>query len=226
MKISSARLLKRWVMLCAAAELLGIASAAVWYGSVNMMFGEPEPLLARTVVWLLMTLAAVPEGIVLGGLQAKGMRWFLPEISARRWMLATIAVGLFGWAIGTFIPLFLAPEAAAEGMSEPGLLGTAVFAAVFGILVGSVFGIGQAWALPQGTRGRVPWILANACGWAVGLPLIYIAAQFAGDLEGWPARISVWAIGGLGAGASIGVATGFALRSIGGRRSESAVEPS
>lgn len=194
--------LARWILLCAAAEFLGIAAAAVWYGGMNVAFGEPEPLALRTVAWILMSLAAVPEGIVLGGLQAIGIRWFRPDVPMRKWILATIAVGLLGWAVGTFMPMFLAPGEAGQPMPEPGLAQTAAFAAVFGVAVGAVFGLGQAWALPSKGGGRVGWVVANACG--------------------WPARIVIWALGGFGAGASIGIATGIALVSgaqAGGRRS-------
>jgi hypothetical protein len=219
-------LVTRWVALCAVAEFLGIASAAIWYGGVNVVLGEPEPLLARTMVWFLMSLAAVPEGIVLGGLQAAGIRWFLPNVSARKWILATIGVGLLGWAIGSFIPLFMAPEAGSQPMAEPGLAGTAAFAAVFGVGVGAVFGLGQTWALPPKTGGRWFWIVANAAGWAVGLPLIYVAAQIASEYQGWTARILIWAMGGLGAGVSIGIATGIALALIGRDRAQERGQPS
>lgn len=35
------RMLFLWVGLCATAELLGIGSAAVWYGAINVWVGEP-----------------------------------------------------------------------------------------------------------------------------------------------------------------------------------------
>ena len=95
----------RWVILCVLAELFGIGAAAIWYGGVNVLFGEPGTFLPRIGVWLLMTLAAVPEGVILGGLQAAGVRWFLPAVSAIRWIAATIAVGLLGWGIGTFMSI-------------------------------------------------------------------------------------------------------------------------
>lgn len=66
MTIDRQLLLLRWSALCATAELLGIASAAIWYGGVNVWVGEPPELSVRIGAWLLMTLAAVPEGLVLG----------------------------------------------------------------------------------------------------------------------------------------------------------------
>lgn len=198
--------------MCAVAEFLGIGAAALWYGVVNVVVGEPVPLLARAGAWLLMTLAAVPEGLVLGGLQAVGIRWFLPSVSMRRWIVATVAVGIVGWAIGTFIPLFVVGPAPGDvPVDEPGLAATALFAAVFGLAVGAIFGLAQYWALPGEARRRPLWVVANTAGWGLGLPCIYVAAQLGGDLDGWVPRIAAWALGGLGAGAALGGATGLAL---------------
>lgn len=201
---------RRWIALCAVAEILGITAAALWYGAVNLTLGEPENLLLRAGVWGLMTLAAVPEGLILGGLQTIGVRWFVPGVRRRRWISATIAVGLLGWGIGTFIPMFVMTEAplADPQAVAPGLGPTLLFAAAFGAPVGLVFGAAQSLALPN---GRMLWTLANGIAWAVALPMIYGGAQLASDVTGWAPRLAFWALGGLGAGTTIGAITGLAL---------------
>jgi hypothetical protein len=201
----------KWVALCGAAELIGISAAGAWYGTVNVWIGEPAAIPARIAAWFLMSLAAVPEGLILGGLQVAGIHWFIPDVSPRRWISATILVGLFGWGVGTFIPLFVMREATPQTGAEPGLGATAVFAAVFGVAVGAIFGLAQAWALPSHVRPRALWVVGNAIGWAAALPLIYVAAQIGGDYEGWSLRLAAWAAGGCAGGASLGVATGCAL---------------
>jgi hypothetical protein len=193
------------------AELLGIGAAAMWYGPVNLWIGEPEQLVLRTGAWSLMSLAAVPEGLILGGFQAIGIKWWLPELSAARWIVATIAVGFIGWGIGTYIPMFLVDEAAFANGSDPGLVKTTMFAATFGIIVGAVFGLFQSWAFPSETKRRQYWIITNSIGWGIGLPLIYVAAQLASDQSTWIVRILLWAIGGVSAGFCVGVATGVGL---------------
>lgn len=207
--------IRRWVLLCAAAELLGISAAGIWYAAMNIWIGEPEPLIQRSLAWILMTMAAIPEGLILGGLQAIGIRWFIPDISMKRWILATVLVGLLGWGIGTFFPLFLAPEASSTGsVYEPSLFIIALFASVFGLLVGAVFGGVQSMAFPKNVEKRSSWIWANAIGWAIGLPLIYTGAQIGADFSNWSFRLLAWALGGCGAGISIGIATGSALKRI------------
>jgi len=203
----------RWIALCAVAELLGIGAAAAWYGAMNVIVGEPEAIAARLGAWLLMALAAIPEGVILGGLQVLGLRWFFARVSAARWILATTALGFLGWGIGAFIPLFVVGEPATGGeFAEPGLATTAAFAAVFGVAVGALFGLAQSTALPRAARRRWSWVLANAAGWMLGLPAIYVAAQVAADLSGTLARVALWCAGGVVAGALIGAATALSLQ--------------
>ncbi len=202
-----------WVLLCAFAEFFGIAAAAVWYGAINVTVGEPEHIALRVAAWFLMSLASVPEGVILGGLQSIGVRMFVPDVSVRRWVLATILVGFLGWAIGTFIPMFVMTEAPAAASSEPSseFQGAILFAASFGLLIGAVFGAAQSYALPRGNGRRLAWTIANGIGWAVALPAIYGAAQIAAGYPGWSARIAIWAVGGSAAGILLGIVTGIAL---------------
>lgn len=202
----------RWIALCAMAEFLGIGAAALWYGGANVLLGEPQPIAARVGAWIVMTLAAVPEGLILGGLQAIGLRWFFRSVPVRRWIVATTAVGLIGWAIGTFIPLFVVAEHSPQTGPEPGLATTASFAALFGLAIGTVLGLAQALVLPAGPRGKLALIIANSIGWAVALPMIYVAVQIGADFSALPLRLLAWVIGGLAGGIAIGFATASALR--------------
>jgi hypothetical protein len=208
----AARFLALWVVVCALAEFIGIGAAALWYGAVMVIIGEPVALVQRTGVWLLATAAAIPEGVVLGGLQGLLLRRVFAGLDLRRWVLATVAVGAVGWAIGSFIPLFIFPEGPSGASFDPPLAEVALFAAMFGVVAGALFGIGQMMAFPRETPRRFAWVWANMAGWAAGLPLIYVAAQVGADLPGWTARITAWMMGGLGAGLCIGLATAVAIR--------------
>jgi hypothetical protein len=204
----------QWIALCAVAEFVGIGLAAAWYGGTMLWLGEPPALGARVGVWLLALLAAVPEGLVLGGLQAWGLKRHVPDLSARRFIAATVLVGLIGWGIGAFIPMFLffEPQADVGTAAEPGLAATTLFAAVFGGIAGALFGGFQALALPPSVQRRAPWVLANTVGWTVALPLIYVAAQWGADLPAsWAVKWLLWAGSGLAAGACVGIATAWAI---------------
>lgn len=204
----------RWVVLCALGEGLGIAAAVLWYGAVMLTLGEPEPLGARLAVWGLVALAAVPEALVLGGFQAWGLKPAVPDLRVGRWIAATVVPGLIGWGAGGFVPLFVAGPSDGPAVAvEPPLAAILLYAAAFGALAGLLFGACQSLALPRGRRDRLAWIAANAAGWVVALPLIYLGATIGADTESLPLRVLAWAGGGLAAGAVIGLATLPAVRS-------------
>ncbi len=220
-----ARFLALWVAVCALAEFLGIGAAALWYGAVMVILGEPVALLQRAGVWLVATAAAIPEGIVLGGLQGLLLRRVFPTLDLKRWVLATVAVGAVGWGVGTFIPLFMLPDGPAGDGMDPPLSQLALFAAGFGIAAGVMFGVGQMLAFRPDVPRRTAWVWANIVGWAAGLPLIYVAAQLGADLTGWTARITAWMMGGLGAGLCIGLATAVAIRLMRGGVADARTQP-
>jgi hypothetical protein len=203
-------LLVRWVAICALAELLGLGAAGAWYGVANLLLGEPEPFWLRLGAWAAMASAAIPEALILGGLQAMALRAFWPAISIARWIAATLLVGLIGWGVGAGVPLFGPYASGAQG-AEPSAQAVILFAAVFGLGAGLLFGVAQAWAIPKGVRRRWAWIVANTLGWAIALPLTYVAGQAAADLSGFTPRVALYGLGGLGAGLTIGLATACAL---------------
>lgn len=203
-------LLVRWVAICALAELLGLGAAGAWYGVANLLFGEPEAFWPRLGAWAAMASAAIPEALILGGLQAMALKAFWPTISVARWVSATLLVGLIGWGVGAGVPLFGPYASGAQG-SEPSTDAVILFAAVFGLGAGLLFGVAQALAIPKGVRRRWAWVVANTLGWAIALPLTYVAGQAAADLPGFTPHVALYGLGGLGAGVTIGLATACAL---------------
>jgi len=211
------RLVLLWVVLCATAEAVGISVAVVWYALADVYFANPEGFANRVAAWLVMSAAALPEGLVLGGLQSTGIRWFLPTVRRVHWIAATTVVGLLGWAVGTWFPVFMPFEAQpGSAVVEPTVVQTVGFTVIFGACAGALIGGAQSFAMPTVNSGggrslRVIWIVANSIGWAIGLPCIYLAASFGADLSNVAARVAVWSGGALLAGAAGGAATGAGL---------------
>jgi len=203
----------RWIALCAAAEYAGIAVGVLWFGLIAWSFGDPESFPGKIGVWLLSTASGVPEGFVLASLQSFGIRRFFGIAHDRATLISrTIAAAVAGWAAGTFIPTFIPFETPDPGVpdADPPLVALIVFAGIFGILAGALFGWLQSAAFAGATLRR-EWLVSNMLGWMVGLPAIYVLAQTAGDFEGWAVRIALWALGGALVGAAVGFATGLAL---------------
>ncbi len=210
----SRRWLLNWAFICALAEALGLLAAGIWYGTVMTLLGEPAQTAPRLGVWALASLAALPEGIVLGGIQAWWLHHLWPTLSVWRWIAATVAVGLVGWGFGTAMPLFLMPqglEAGLEDAAEPSLAALLGLAGLFGAAAGLLFGVVQALALPARAQPRRAWVLANVVGWAIGLPLIYAAAQLGSEAATPAGTLAWWMAGGAAGGLAIGLCTGLAL---------------
>lgn len=195
-----------WAVLTAVAELAGIALGAAWWVGADRLNPEPRGLPLQLLMLAAKALSGVVEGAVLGAAQAGLMRRELPGLSARRWIGATSAVAVAGWALGSSFSVF-GGGSGPQGGFDPGPGLTIVLAAGFGLAVGTLFGAAQALALGGLGVRRWPWIAGNAAGWALGLPAIYLAAS--GALAG-----PVWALGaggGLIAGAIVGAATAMAF---------------
>lgn len=196
-----------WIALTALAELAGIALGAVWWVGADQLNPEPRGLPSQLAMLGLKALSGVVEGAVLGAVQAGLMRRRLSELSMRGWIVATCAVAVAGWAVGSSFSVFAAEGGGPEGGFDPGPMLTIALAAGFGLAVGTLFGGVQALALGGLGVRRWPWIASNAAGWALGLPAIYLAAS--GAVAG-----PVWALGaagGLIAGAVVGAATAMAF---------------
>jgi len=196
-----------WIVLTALAELAGIALGAVWWVGADQLNPEPKGLAAQLAMLGLKALSGVVEGAVLGVVQASLMRRRLPGLSIRRWSLATCAVAVAGWAVGSSFSVFGGGGAPGGGGFDPGPALTVALSASFGLVVGTLFGAVQALALGGLRVRRWPWIVGNAAGWALGLPAIYLAAS--GAIAG-----PIWLLGaggGLIAGAVVGLATALAF---------------
>lgn len=196
-----------WVVLIALAELVGVLLGASWWVWADGLMPEPDGLFWQICMLLLKALSGVPEGMVLGLVQANLMSRRLPELSIVRWITATCAVAMVGWAVGSSFSIFAAGDGGTTGGFDPGVGQTILMAAGFGVLVGALFGGVQTLVLSGLGVVRWPWIVGNAVGWSLALPVIYLAAS------GWAVG-PVWAlgaIGGLVAGALVGVATAVAF---------------
>lgn len=202
----------RWLLACTAGELLGIGAAAGVALTVAAALGEPGSLGGRLLVLLAMVLAGVLEGTLVGGFQWRVLRRRFPHVRARAWVGATVAVAALGWFVGMLPPtFFMGPEAGARPASEPGLAQVAVLAAGFGLVAGAAFGGGQWWVLRRHAARAGWWVAANALGWAVGMPCIFLAASLPEAGTARALTVLLGAAGGVLAGFCVAVPTGAVL---------------
>lgn len=209
--------LARWVAFCASAEFLGLAVAALIFGTIQTHLGDGTTLLGKIVRWVLSTSSGAPEGFILGAIQAIGItRIFGLPLDIRTFAIRTIIVALLGWGVGTAIPIFIPTDASTTIDAERALITILAYACLFGAVAGAVFGLLQRVAF-AGRRLQRDWLTANVLGWAIALPIIFLFAQTAGDFDGRIIKVTLWTIGGLLGGIAIGLTTGWALQRAHGR---------
>ncbi|MBX9796930.1 hypothetical protein [Sphingomonas sp.] len=199
-----------WVLLCAGAEMLGIALAAGWWLAADSLNPEPRTFIARLAMLELKGLAGLVEGLVLGSIQAWWLKARYPTLPATLWVLLTTALAVIGWGLGSSFAIFsttgAAPPPPAAALAPPMV---ALLAATIGAPLGALFGAAQWLALRQGARRAHLWIGANAIGWALALPCVYLAASIDAGSPGATALLAL--AGGCAAGLVLGVATGQAF---------------
>jgi hypothetical protein len=188
----------KWVLGSAAAGLL---SGALALG----VCGDDGFLLCGFVV-----------APILGLLQVRVLRPYLPRLTGGMWVLATSLGGGLGWGLGFWllgsilVPIVQLPGVTngEDGTIMPGnallvLLAMLAFTAASGAILGLGFGLGQRASIDDlivlGTGRTDParaWVLSNIGAWVVALLVVLMtfAPVYAGIVLVPPnsARLGVW----------------------------------
>jgi CBS domain-containing protein len=213
--VARRRLWSAWTTACALAEAIGIGLAAGTAILIGLAMGEPVTATQRAVVLVLMVGAGALEGLALGLFQWSVLGEAFPKVSARSWALTTAAVAALGWLLGMLPSTLSAPSAMpAEPPSRDMRIVFALFLApVFGLVAGSIVGAAQWLVLRRHAHRAGSWISANALGWAVAFPWIYVAGTMpAGDTP-VSFTLVLAVVGGALGGLCLGAVTGgFLLR--------------
>jgi hypothetical protein len=168
----------RWVGANALAEMIGLGVAGMV--GISVFVNQPLTLGQALLSAVPAILAGAFEGLVVGWAQWSVLRGPLAGVRARSWIGATVLGAFIAWCLGmlpsTIMSLTTQPAAAQAGPSP--FEGPLVYPLAMGMgaVLGVVLGLPQ-WAVlrrwtPRGWR----WIAANSAAWAVGMPIIFLAA--------------------------------------------------
>ena len=186
-----------WIALCTLGEALGIGIVATVYAALD------RGVLHWVEIWVLAAGAA--EGVCLGAAQAVFLR--KAAFSPLAWIALTVLAAATGYGLSLVGGAGTASSASAEEPSLPLLL---ILGAAMGLAMGALLGLPQ-WVGARKQIAPIPWIAANALGWAPAMAVIMLAATSV-ERE-WP--LGMVALVGAGAGAAaglfVGAATSFAL---------------
>ena len=206
-----------WLRAVTLGELLGFTSTAMIAFVALTLGGHPTSIPGRVAALLIMVVAGTLEGASLGFFQWRALKKWLPDLSAPRFIGATILVAAGGWLFGMSVPLVMTLTGAMTSSStsapiEPSLVRVALFIFGFGAVAGALFGVAQARALAPHVRGVSKWVLGNVLGWAFGLPLAYIAGSLGSASMTWWQALGLSAAAGTGMGVCVAVGTFVATR--------------
>lgn len=162
---------------------------------------------------LLVVMAAVTEGAVIGYCQWRVLRRLFPTMTKQSWIGVSIVAALFGYCI-SWLPTSFALMAAlatriGDTSTSPGAI--AMFSVVTGALIGLIWGALQFVVLRLHAYRAGSWIIASTLAWMIGFLWLYLAA-FIPDRTTTPiVYVSMAALSGLGVGLAIGLIQGRVL---------------
>jgi len=200
-----------WVLACVIGELAGFGATAAIALVLLERFGRPETLRGRFVALAVMTTAGALEGASLGSAQAFVLDRLGLRISRRRWVGVTASLAAAGWFVGMLGPLIAHARGAQPTTAgqAPGPAAILAMAMVFGMIAGVAFGFVQGRVLRVCDVRLRTWIVANACGWGLGLPWAYLAGKLGGGAAEPIATMAIALAGAAAMGLALGAVTGL-----------------
>lgn len=203
---------RRWIVACAAGELVGIGVATGAALVIGALVGEPQSLGTRLVTLVTFAAVGAVEGAALAGFQWRVLRARLPRLRVGEWVGVTVAVAVAGWIVGMMPSLFINQGTAAQ--EEPGLPLVLLLAAAVGGGAGLCFGGAQWFILRRHAERAGRWIWIHVPAWGLAMSAIFLGASLpASGSSGWFIALT-GASGGLLGGVLLGAVTGVVARRV------------
>ena len=189
---------RRWVVATTFGELAGFTVPAVVGAAVT------SAGVGQSASMVLLVLAGVGEGAVLGWAQSRMLRRELPGLRTSDWVMATAAGAGVAWSIG------MLPSTFSRQLLQlwPPVLVT--LGTLAGVLLLATIGVAQWLVLRRHIARSGSWVLANALAWIAGLAVVFAVIGVAPPDA--PVLMAVLGVaGGLGMGLTVALVTGLFL---------------
>lgn len=203
----------RWVFANIVGEVIGLGAAGIigvtlaW--SIERSFGT----FAGVALAVVMILVGMFEGVVVGIAQWSALRQPFPKLRLAHWTLAATIGAFVAWTLGmTPSTLIDIGNTGAPASAPPFEMNDTLmyaFAAIMGVILGSILGFPQWLTLRRHVTRAGWWVPANAIAWAVGMPVVFLGASSAPT--GIAGLIVTGLLTGAAAGAVVGAVHGVAL---------------
>lgn len=179
---------RHWIIATAAGEALGIAGVSLAYAASGRGLVPEAPAVLAAGAW---------EGACLGTAQALVLARH--GVSAPRWIAATVALAVLGYAGSLAAGAGGGDPAAAPPPLSLMFAAAAALGAVLGVLMGAA-----QWFAARPRIAAVPWLWRSTLGWTLAMPAIFAGSAVVTGT--WP--LAAIALTGAAAGAVAGALLG------------------
>jgi hypothetical protein len=163
----------------------------------------------------LVVAAGLVEGAALGTAQAWALRSIAPKLRVRLFVAITVVVAGLGWTTAS-APASLAGDSDRGAVGQPPLALILGAALALGLVMGSVLGAAQSFALRGTVRHPWRWVTISASAWPPAMAVMFVGASTPGeDSPVWSLAL-IGAVTGLAAGITLGAVSGVLLPSLTG----------
>ena len=182
-------LLRRWVLANSVGEVLGLGGTGLLGWLLVGRSGEPSAATAVLGAFVVAVLSGAVEATVVGLLQHRAVRPWLPGLTRRSWWWATLWGALTAYVLG-YLPStvmgLVAVDDEGAAVAEPPQWVVLLAAAGLGLVGGAVLAWAQALVLRRHVERAWRWLPANMLAWTVGMPLVFLGLDlaFRGRLAG------------------------------------------
>jgi hypothetical protein len=195
----------RWVVANLVGEFVGLGLAGAIGGATMLVIGNRAGAVTILLVAGALVVAATLEGMAVGLAQWSVLEPYLPTLTRRTWVLATILGAVVAWLVGMMLGS-LGSELL-DASERTALL----FGAALGPVVGALLGVAQWLALRQAVPRAGWWMPTNALAWTAGMAVIFAAMSFVHESTPVVVLAITWAVSGILAGVVVAAIHGLVL---------------
>jgi hypothetical protein len=203
----------RWILANALGELIGLGLTFTVGISSVMLIGEPHGTLVAIALGLMMAASGAIEGVIVGIAQWWAIQTYLPAVSRKSWVAATVIGALVAWTFGSIPTTMMSidTDPVATSAFEPEASLMYLMAGLMGALLGIVLALAQWVILRRYVDNAWWWLPANSVAWLLGMPVVFKAVDLA-QKAGSPVQALLIFAGALTlTGAVVGAVHGIAL---------------
>lgn len=164
---------RKWIINYSLGELIGIGVAATIGRFLFFKFPESSQGVQSALTVIILFVAGIAEGIILGYIQWKSLSKLVPAIKPLLWIFVTTFAALAGW-------LFILPPgvmfiAFLSKISVISTYSSYLYTIIVGAAFGGLIGIPQFFIVRRYFKNAAVWIVSNTVAWMFSFIVIYSA---------------------------------------------------